>query len=233
MRISCIQMDMRLGDNAYNYAHAEALVRQAVKAEQPDVVVLPETWNTGFFPKEHLEDCADTDGKQTKQIFSALAAELNVNIVAGSVANRRGEQIFNTALVFNRTGACIAEYDKTHLFVPMGEDHAFSKGKSLCWFSLDGVRCAIIICYEVRFPEYVRTLALPGLDVLFVVSQWLDKRISHLQVLTQARAIENQMFVVLCNSCGRAGNTQYGGYSAVIDPMGVVLAQAGAEEMVL
>ena len=107
MKISCIQMDMRLGEADWNFARAEELVRAAVEAEYPDVVVLPETWNTGFFPKE-LAPCADQDGERTKTVFSALAKELNVNIVCGSVANRRAEGFFNTAFVFDRAGEVVA-----------------------------------------------------------------------------------------------------------------------------
>ena len=119
MKISCVQMDMRLGDVEYNFAHAQDLVRLAVDRDGPDVVVLPETWNTGFFPKD-LDPCADRDGERTKLVFSSLARELDVNIVCGSVANRKGDGYYNTAYVFDRTGAVVAEYDKTHLLPPPG-----------------------------------------------------------------------------------------------------------------
>ena len=88
LRVACVQMDMRLGDADGNFAHAEELVRAAVEREHPDVVVLPETWNTGFFP-EDLSACADRDGMRTKETFSRLAKELHVHVVAGSVADRR------------------------------------------------------------------------------------------------------------------------------------------------
>ena len=127
MKISCIQMDMRLGEADGNFARAQELVRAAAEKERPDVAVLPETWNTGFFPKD-LAPCADRDGERTKTVFSALAKELNVNIVCGSVANRRGDEFFNTAYVFDRRGDAIAEYDKTHLFTPSGEDKHFRAG---------------------------------------------------------------------------------------------------------
>ena len=232
MRISCVQMDMHLGNSQYNFDHAELLVRQAAKEARPDVIVLPETWNVGFFPEDPAAG-ADCDGVRTKAVFGALSKELGVNIVAGSVANRRQDGCYNTAYVFDRTGACIAEYDKTHLFAPMGEDRRFQKGHHLCLFSLEGRRCGLIICYDIRFPELTRTMALKGMDLLFVVSQWPQQRIAHLQILSQARAIENQMFLALCNSCGTAGRTRYGGRSAVIDPWGAVLAEAGTEEEIL
>lgn len=229
MKISCIQMDMRLGEADHNFAHAEALIRAAAEREQPDVVVLPETWNTGFFPAD-LAASADQDGQRTKAVFSALAKELNVNIVCGSVANQRCGKFYNTAFVFDRSGAVVAEYDKSHLFTPSGEHLSFTPGDRLCRFTLDGKACALIICYDVRFPELTRTLTLGGVDLFFVVSQWPDKRIMHLETLARARAIENQMFLALCNSVGTAGKTRCGGHSAIIDPWGEYLAHAGDQE---
>ena len=227
MKISCIQMDMHLGEADYNFARAEELVRAAAEKERPDVAVLPETWNTGFFPKE-LAPCADRDGERTKAVFSALAKELNINIVCGSVANRRAEGFFNTAYVFDRAGAVVAEYDKTHLFTPSGEHEAFQSGGRTCRFELDGKRCGLIICYDIRFPELTRTMTLEGVDLLFVPAQWPEKRIMHLETLARARAIENQMFLALCNSA--ASDTACGGHSAIIDPWGEYLAHAGDGE---
>lgn len=232
MKVTCLQMDMKLGCPDENFAKAEQMIRQAM-SEQPDVLVLPETWNTGFFPKENLPSLCDRDGQRVKAEIGALAKEYRVNIVAGSVSNLRDGKVYNTAMVFDRTGQCIASYDKTHLFTPMGEDDYFTPGDHLCRFQLDGVQCGIIICYDVRFPELTRSLTVPGLDVLFVVSQWPKVRTFHLRTLTTARAIENQMFVVCCNSCGTAGETVYGGNSAIIDPWGELLAAAGEQEQKL
>lgn len=232
MKVTCLQMDMKLGCPDENFAKAEQMIRQAM-SEQPDVLVLPETWNTGFFPKEELAALSDRDGQRVKAEIGALAKEYRVNIVAGSVSNLRDGKVYNTAMVFDRTGQCIASYDKTHLFTPMGEDDYFTPGDHLCRFQLDGVQCGIIICYDVRFPELTRSLTVPGLDVLFVVSQWPKVRTFHLRTLTTARAIENQMFVVCCNSCGTAGETVYGGNSAIIDPWGELLAAAGEQEQQL
>ena len=232
MKVTCIQMDMLLAQPDENFAHAEELISNAM-AEKPDVLVLPETWNVGFFPKENLADLCDQDGAMVKERIGGLAKKFSVNIVAGSVGNVRDGKVYNTAMVFNRKGDCIASYDKTHLFTPMGEDDYFQKGDHVARFQLDGVECGIIICYDVRFPELTRTLTVPGLDMLFVVSQWPKIRTFHLRSLTVARAIENQMFVVCCNSCGTAGETVYGGSSAVIDPWGETLALAGEKEELL
>ena len=232
MRISCLQMNMKLGCPEENFAHAEQLICNAMK-DNPDVLVLPETWNTGFFPKENLAELSCKDGDEVKSCIGGLAKQYGVNIVAGSVSNVRNGKVFNTAMVFDRDGECIAEYDKTHLFTPMGEHDYYTGGDHLCRFTLDGVKCGIIICYDVRFPELTRSLALQGLDMLFVVSQWPKERIFHLQTLIVARAIENQMFVICCNSCGTAGKTVYGGHSAIIEPFGKTLVLAGENEEIL
>lgn len=232
MKVACLQMDMLLGKPEENFSHAAELVKRAMK-DKPDVLVLPETWNTGFFPRENLQALCDRDGSRVRQVFGALAEQYQVNIVAGSVSNVRGGKVYNTAMVFDRTGACIASYDKTHLFTPMGEDNYYTPGDRLCTFVLDGVKCGLIICYDVRFPELTRSLTVPGLDMLFVVSQWPKVRTFHLRSLTTARAIENQMFLVCCNSCGTAGQTVYGGNSAIIDPWGETVALAGETEEIL
>lgn len=232
LRVSCLQMNMRLGFPTENFAHATDLIHAAMVAK-PDVLVLPETWNTGFFPKENLSQLSDRDGELTKVRIGALAKQHQVNIVAGSVSNVRNGKVFNTAMVFDRSGACVASYDKTHLFSPMGENDYYTPGDHLCTFSLDGIHCGLVICYDIRFPELARSLALQGIDVLFVVSQWPKDRIRHLRSLTTARAIENQMFVVCCNSCGTAGETVYGGNSAVIDPLGKTLTLSRETEIIV
>ena len=232
MKVSCLQMDVIPCQPDVNYAHAAQLIESAM-ADKPDVIVLPETWNTGFFPRENLTQLADRDCGMVCDRIGALAKKFGVNIVAGSVANVRGDQVYNTACVFDRTGACVAQYDKAHLFSPMGEDKNFAKGDHLCPFTLDGIPCGLIICYDLRFPELTRALALQGMEMLFVVSQWPDVRISHLTALCAARAIENQCYVVCCNGCGTAGDTRYGGHSGIYDPLGSVLAQAGSSEEIL
>ena len=232
MKISCIQMDMAFGAADENFERAKQLIRAAAQ-EGPDVIVLPETWNTGFFPRENLPALCDTDCARVKQELGTLAAELHVNLVAGSVSNRREGRVYNTACVFERNGELLCAYDKTHLFTPMGEQDFFTPGDHLCRFELDGVSCGILICYDIRFPELARTMALEGMDLLFVVSQWPAVRDAHLRTLTTARAIENQMFLACCNSCGTAGETVYGGRSVILDPWGKELASAGTQEQIL
>lgn len=232
MKITCIQMDMAFCRPEENFLRVSELIQKAAEG-QPDVIVLPETWNTGFYPKEDPDALADPEGSRTKALLGELAAKSNVNLVAGSVSALRDGKLYNTSYIFDREGKCIASYDKTHLFSPMGENQIYTAGNHLCCFTLDGIRCGVIICYDLRFPELTRKLCLQGVDVLFAVSQWPAARISHLRTLTAARAIENQVFVACCNSCGRAGDTVYGGNSVILDPLGEPLALAGSSEQLL
>ena len=237
MRVSCIQMDNRLGltqaDVDANFAHAKEMIRKTIEAEHPDVVCLPETWNVGFFPKGDFSALCDDDGKRVKEEIGSLAKEYHTNIVAGSVGNLRDGKICNTAFVFDREGRCVYSYDKIHGFSPSGEPEVFQGGKSYDTFQLDGVNCGLIICYDIRFPELTRSITLKGVDVFFVVSQWPAIRTAHLDSLSQARAIENQMFLALTNSVATAYGTTCGGSSALIDPWGVRLAHAGDQEEVI
>lgn len=232
MKISCIQMDVHLASPEENYRQAEQLIRQAAQ-EEPDVILLPELWDVGFFPKEKLEELADPDCTRVIGRMGPLAKELGINLVAGSVACRRADGIYNTACVFDRQGQLIAQYDKTHLFSPMGEDDYFEKGDHVCRFQMDGHDVGILICYDIRFPELTRAMTVPGLELLLMVAQWPDVRVPHLKVLTQARAIENQMFLACCNACGRAGLTRYGGNSSIVDPWGNVLAQGEESQQIV
>ena len=233
LKVTCVQMNMLLGKTEQNFSEAEKLVANAVITEKSDVIVLPEMWNTGFFPKEDLEQLSDVDGKRTLDLFSALARKYNVNIVAGSVANKKNGQLYNTCYVVNRKGELVGEYDKMHLFSPMDEHKYFSHGKSICTFNIDETPCGVIICYDLRFPELTRMLALSGAQVLFIVSQWPKERAGQLDILSKARAVENQMYAVLCNSSGTAYNTVFGGGSQMINPLGEVLIKASDKEDVI
>ena len=147
MKISCLQMDMKLGCPQENFKKAEVLIKRAVN-DGADILVLPETWNTGFFPKENLKQLCCNDGKEVKEVIASLADKYTVYIVAGSVSNLKDGKVYNTAYVFERNGRCVASYDKTHLFTPMGEDKFYTYGDGFCTFTLDGVKCGIKICYD-------------------------------------------------------------------------------------
>ena len=232
MKICCIQMNVRASKPEENFVRTEKLIRMAAR-KLPDVILLPELWNTGFAPGKMDTSLADEDGARTKALCGSLAKELRINIVAGSVLAKKGDALYNTAYVFDRAGDCIAEYDKTHLFSPSGEGKCYAAGDRLVTFPLDGVICGILICYDLRFPELARVLALSGAKVLFIPAEWRKVATKQLRALLDARAIENQQYAALCNGCGEAFGAEYGGSSAIVDPLGNVLAEAGEGEEII
>ena len=232
MKIACLQMDVIPSRPDENFPHAAKLITEAI-ADSPDVIVLPESWDISFLPRNATPELYENSYDRAVREIGGLAKQYRVNIIAGSVTSCRDGKLYNTCCVFDRQGTLIACYDKIHLFSHVGEDKRYGAGNSLCCFTLDGVRCGAVICYDIRFPELARTMCLDGMDVLFVVCQWPRARIGLLQTLCAARAIENQMFVVCCDACGTAGDKVCGGGSAVFGPSGDKLAEASDTEQTI
>ncbi|MCF6096481.1 carbon-nitrogen family hydrolase [Thermovorax subterraneus] len=236
LKISILQMDVVCGEPEENRKKVEKLLKEALKVKvKPDIILLPEMWNTGY-ALERLADIADRDGNPTIDWMKKVAKENHINIVAGSIADIRSDgsdgvkKVYNTAYAINRSGEVVARYDKVHRFRLMNEEKYFSPGEKVVTFELDGIRCGIAICYDLRFPEFIRKIALLGAKILFVPAQWPKPREMHWRLLNIVRAIENQFFVVGANRVGREGKAEFPGCSIVVDPWGEVLLEADERE---
>jgi predicted amidohydrolase len=201
-------------------------------ASEADVVVLPELWNTSY-AGERLASLADSHGRETMRFLGELARQYRVNIVGGSIAELRDGRIFNVCYVFDRAGYVVARYAKVHLFQGMDEKRWFAAGEAMPTFSLDGICCGVMICYDLRFPEVARRLAVAGAEIIFMPAQWPNPRLHHWRTLVQARAIEDQVAVVACNRTGVEGTNSFFGHSMVADPWGQIIGEAGDTEQVL
>ncbi|MDD9267702.1 carbon-nitrogen family hydrolase [Paenibacillus sp. GCM10023248] len=233
LHLALIQMNITIGEPDTNFARLEQLLQEAVQgAVKPDVIVFPEMWNTGYALTE-IQQLADPNGKRTRSFLSGFAKEHGVNIIGGSIAAKQDDRVLNTIYAFDRSGAEIAEYSKIHLFRLMDEEKYLHSGDQLGRFELEGVPAGAMICYDIRFPELARKLALDGARILFVPAEWPHPRLHHWRTLLTARAIENQMYVVSCNRVGTSGTTDFFGHSMVIDPWGEVLVEGGETEAVL
>ncbi|WP_462331712.1 carbon-nitrogen family hydrolase [Schwartzia sp. (in: firmicutes)] len=232
MKISVLQLPVVIGDRAQNQQTLRSMFAQAME-EKPDVVLMPELWDIGFYPRP-LEDYTDEGAASAKAVLSKLAKIYRVNIVGGSVAAQLGDAVENICCIFDREGNCIADYSKSHLFSPAREHDSFRAGSQVTTFTLDGVRCGVIICYDLRFPELARRLALSDIDILFIPAAWPTVRLAHWRLLTQARAVENQFFVAAANGSGSFANGMpLAGHSALIDPWGEILAEADEKPSIL
>lgn len=230
MKTALIQMNVAYGNPSENYKVAEQKIREAA-AKNVETIVLPELWNTGF-DLENLSKTADTDGQETQTFLKKLAKELGVHIVGGSVATKKAGDFYNTTYVITNEGEVVADYDKAHLFRLMDEHLYIKQGSKENLFALDNIPMASVICYDVRFPEWLRLHALKGARVLFVPAQWPANRMDHWKTLLQARAIENQCYVVAVNIVGENPGNVFDGHSMVIDPWGEIQwISVGKEEI--
>lgn len=230
MRVALVQMDIALGRPDENRARVAERVRAA--AEGADLVMLPEMWSTGYALPDLLDRLADRDGEPSGPFLSALARECGVWL-AGSVPNQRDGRVYNHATLYGPDGGLVATYDKAHL-VPMMDEHRYlAPGGQVTVAEIGGVRAGLAICYDLRFPELFRTMALAGAELMLIPAQWPAQRLHHWRILLQARAIENQCFVIACNRVGRDAANAFPGHSMVIDPWGTVIAEGGEGEEIL
>ncbi|NBI30557.1 carbon-nitrogen family hydrolase [Chengkuizengella marina] len=230
--ISCIQFDVKQGLVEENMDKAKEMIGKAVSApHKPDVILLPEMWNTSF--TKSVSSLADAYGEKTKQFILEMSKIHNVHIVAGSISEKINGEVHNISYVCNPDGEFIADYSKIHLFQLMYEDRYYVGGNGIGVFELFGVKAGMVICYDIRFPELVRKLALEGVKVLFVPAQWPDVRLQHWRTLLMARAIENQMYVVACNRIGSSERENFPGHSMIINPWGEVITEAEDKETIL
>jgi len=220
VKISILQFKSELGAVDKNFDTARRLIDGA---KNSDVAILPELWTTGYYPTP-LENFADVEGQRISEFICAAARKNNLNIIGGSTIAQVAGNFFNRAVIANRHGEIISTYDKTHMFTFADEGKVFTAGKNFATFEIDGVRCGIAICYDLRFPEFIRKITLTGIEILFIPAAWSLKRLTPRQILTKARAIENQIFVVFANSAGK---------SEIVNPLGEVIAESNTGEEIL
>jgi len=231
--IALIQMHVEAGAPEENFRNLETKLEEAVSGEdKPQLIMLPEMWNTGY-ALEEIRNIADRDGERTKKMLSAFSRKHGVQLHGGSIAESRSDGVYNTSYFFNGQGEVEADYSKIHLFRLMNEEKHLLGGDKTGRLRVSEADAGMMICYDIRFPELARKLALDGAKLLFVPAQWPNPRLHHWRTLLMARAIENQMYVVACNRCGTSGTSSFFGHSLIIDPWGEIIAEAGEEETIL
>ncbi|MFD1773942.1 carbon-nitrogen family hydrolase [Paenibacillus rhizophilus] len=231
MKVSLLQLDIAFGNPEDNYAAAERAIRLAA-ARQPDCLLLPELWTTGY-DLTRLSEMADPEGTAALAFIGGLAKEYGINIVAGSTSWQRAGGATNTMFAVNREGLPVLEYNKLHLFRLMDEHLYLQPGSSKGLFDLDGTPCAGVICYDIRFPEWIRAHMVSGAEVLFAAAEWPLPRLAHWRALLVSRAIENQCYVVACNRAGSDPANVFAGHSMIIDPWGEIVCEAGEGEEIV
>lgn len=245
MRLALIQVGY--GDDETMPQRVERvadLVREAVETHGPQLVALPELWGPTGFDYRRWEDTAEPlDGPWT-EAMTALAAEAGVTLHAGSFIERLaepgadGRTLANTSLLVTADGGRTA-YRKIHRFgFGSGEPKLLEAGTDIVTAQVpsgtgEPVTVGLTTCYDLRFPELYRQQLDAGAEVFLVPAAWPAARVAHWSLLGRARAVEDQAFVVQCNTAGTHARTEMGGRSQVVAPTGEVLAEAGTDEEVL
>lgn len=229
MRAHLIQL--AYGDDegtAERTTRAAALVRAQAGA---DLIMLPELWPQGGFAYDRWAELAEPLSGPIVAALAAAARDVGAMVHMGSLVERDAAgQLFNTSVLLGADGGVLTTYRKIHLFgFSDGEPKLMTAGQDV----VVNDRLGLATCYDLRFPELFREILDRGAEVLLLTSAWPARRIGHWRVLAQARAIENQMYVVACNTGGTHAGVALGGHSMVIDPWGAVLVEAGDGEEVL
>jgi omega-amidase len=230
MNVVCIQFDIAWEDKSSNFAAVRRLLASA--AVPPGaLVVLPEMFSTGF--SMNVAGVAEGPDAPAEAFLAATARELEAFVLGGVVTRAVDGRGRNQALLVGPHGRAIARYTKMHPFSFAGEDKHYAGGDHVVTVEIAGSRLAPFVCYDLRFPESFRAAAAEGAEVLAVIANWPAARQEHWRTLLRARAIENQAWVVGVNRVGAAPNAAYAGGSMVVDPWGVVQADAGGEQCVM
>jgi deaminated glutathione amidase len=238
LRVAAVQLNST-ADQAANMAVADRLTRAAA-ADGASLIVLPEKW-TAMGSDADLRAAAETLDGPAIQWARSIARELGVDLVAGSIVERVAgrEKLANTTVHVDSRGEVQAVYRKVHMFdVDIGgrsyrESDLEEPGEEIVLSeTVDGVGLGLSICYDLRFPELYRILALRGARVIALPAAFtLPTTRDHWEVLVRARAVENQAFIVAANQVGsHPGGHRSGGRSMIVDPWGIVLAQAPDRE---
>lgn len=222
MRVKLFQQDILWGDPEGNRAHLE---EQLEAAGDADLFVFPEMFTTGFATMEGA--AVEGDEAVVLEWIKSCARRKNA-AVAGSIALQTGEKCVNRLLFVTPEGE-VSRYDKRHLFYYGGEGTRFVPGRERVTVSFRGVRFLLLVCYDLRFPVWIRNR--DDYDAILVVANWPDARALAWNILLQARAIENQCYVLGCNRVGEDPACNYSGYTKVVSPYGEVISSVpGGQE---
>jgi len=230
MKVALLQLEVLEKNKAANVAHGLELLRLAAK--EHDLVVMPEVWTTGY-SLGHLKEEAETPNSVLVEELCSISKEYNCHILAGSVPMDHEGKIYNTSMAIDRTGRVVNYYDKVHLFGLFNEEKFFAPGDNFKAFQLDDICCGSTICYDLRFPELFRHLALQGVKIIFCPAEWPSARGDIWRLLAQARAAENHLFVIAVNCAGTFKGAPFFGHSMLVAPSGKILAEAGVDETVV
>ncbi len=230
-RVALFQIDVGDGETSQTRFERvlEAIVDQKGKC---DLAILPELWMDGAFNIESAINNAQPITGDFVTRMSLAAMQAGIWLHAGSFAEKEENEIFNTSVLINPDGLIEQVYRKIHLFGFDSSEALEFKAGSKVVVATNGPlgTVGLSTCYDLRFPELFRASVDQNVQTFLITSGWPEARIAHWRILLQARAIENQCWVVACNEVGVNGDIRLGGNSMIISPRGEVVLDAGTQE---
>ena len=227
MNVIAVQLDIVWEDKPANHAKVRALLERANPARDA-LVLLPEMFATGF--SMNVAGITDSRSHETQQFLAETARHLGIYLMGGIVTDGRDGRGRNEAAVFAPDGNEITRYCKMQPFTLGGESDHYAPGSCVAQFRWKDLAVSPFICYDLRFPELFRSAARRGANLFAVIANWPAVRVEHWITLLRARAIENLAYVIGVNRCGADPKLTYPGRSMIIDPKGIILADAGDAE---
>ena len=225
LTITSIQTDLQWEDKKNNLEMLEEKI--AGIKEKTEIVVLPEMFSTGFSMRPEL--LAENMEGESLQWMKRIAAEKKIILTGSLIIEEKGK--YYNRLIWMQPDGQYGYYDKRHLFAYAEENNHYTAGTKKLIVSVKGWKINLLVCYDLRFPVWARQTSETKYDVLMYVANWPDRRIIAWKTLLQARAIENECYVVGVNRVGDDGkNIHYSGESMMIDPMGEILYHKKEEE---
>lgn len=223
MRVAGLQTELVWESPEANRRALEPRIREAAAGSR--LIALPEMWPTGFSMRP--ESVAEPEGGPSERFLVETAVATSA-AVCGSVAQTRpGWTKARNVFLCATPDGVVRRYAKIHPFRYGGEAEKYEAGDSLATFEFQGVRVTPLVCYDLRFPE-LWALAAPRTDLFVVVANWPSARAAHWRALLVARAIETQAYVLGVNRVGQGGGLAYDGQSALVSPLGELVADAFA-----
>ena len=200
-----------------------------------DVFVLPELWSAGYFSFAQYDDLAEPLDGPTVSMCRRVARELGAAVHVGSIVERDDAgKLYNTAVLIDRSGRIAQTYRKIHVFgYESLESQLLTPGTTLSVVDSQLGRLGSTTCYDLRFPGLWQQLSERGADTVVVPAAWPAARREHWRLLTQARAVEHQVWIIACNAGGTQRGVELGGFSRIVDPSGKVVAECGPDEEVV
>ncbi|WP_077367919.1 carbon-nitrogen hydrolase family protein [Anaerosalibacter sp. Marseille-P3206] len=239
MKVGICQMIVK-EDKDENIKRASNMIRNAA-SNGSDIIVLPEMFNCPYENKYFPMYAEEFPGKTTNTL-ARLSKELGVYIVGGSIPEKDNNIIYNTSYIYNREGNLVGKHRKVHLFdiqvengIKFKESDTLGYGKEVTVFPTEFCKIGVAICYDMRFPELIRLMALEGAEVIIVPAAFnMTTGPAHWELLVRTRALDNQVYFIAASPARNQSASYHAyGHSSVVNPWGTVISEADEKECII